>query len=193
MSDNTRITIAQTARVYLAVLGTIAPVDDTVALDPAWREVGLFTPDSLRFADNPDFDTVTSHQSSYPTRRFQKGETASMQVDLQEFSARNMVSVMGGGTVSQIAAPAPPAAGHYKYSPPAIGGRSDVSAILEIVDGVKRYRLIIPRATNTETVQVDWKRTNETILPLRLMVDGSDVGDPWYLLSNDPAWSPTAV
>lgn len=194
-TDSTRATIAQMARVYIAPVGTAAPTNSTVAMAAAWREVGYFTPDSLRFTDDPNFDTVTSHQSNYPIRRFQTSDSAAMQVDLQEFSVQNLIAVLGGGTVTQITAPVPgppPVPGEYKYSPPAVGGRSSVAACIEVIDGVKRYRIVIPRATQTEAVQMDLRKGNETILPLRLAVEGSDVGDPWYLLTNDPAWSPTA-
>lgn len=186
-TDQTRILIAQMARVYLAPLGSLAPADESAALDAAWREVGLFTPDSLQFTDTPAFDSVSSHQSGYPTRRFQKGEDGSIQVDLQEFSVKNMTGVFGGGTVSQITA------GHFKWSPPAIGARLDVSCIIQITDGIKQFRLIVPRCTNTEAITKQFRKTNETTLPLRLSLVGSDIGDPWYYLSNDPAWSPTAT
>jgi hypothetical protein len=186
-TDPTRLTVAQQARVYLAPTGTLAPADESAALDPAWREVGLFTPDSLRFTDDPNFESVTSHQSSYPTRRFQTTDAATVQVDLQEFSGKNMIAVMGGGVITQVST------GHYKYSPPAVGGRSQVAAIVQIEDGSRRFRIVIPVAIDDQQVQFDLRKANETTLPLRLTVIGSDVGDPWYMLTNAADWSPSAT
>ena len=47
MGDANNIVVAQMARVYLAPIGTAAPTDPVTAMPTAWREVGLFTPDSL--------------------------------------------------------------------------------------------------------------------------------------------------
>lgn len=186
-TDNTQILVAQMARVWLAPVGTAAPADEVVAMGSDWRDVGLFTPDSLRLNDAPTFDTVQSHQSFYPTRRFQTAQAATVQVDLQQFSAKNLTAVMGGGTVSQVVS------GHFKYTPPRVGGRSAISAVLEIIDGIRNYRYVVPNAQQTEANQMDFRRSNETILPLRLSILGSDVGDPWYLLTNDPTFDPTFV
>lgn len=183
-TDATRITIAQMARVYLAPTGSIAPADESVSLDAAWREVGLFTPDSLRFTDDPAFEAVNSHQSAYPTRRFQTASAASFQVDLQEFSGKNMLGAFGGGSLTQVSS------GHYKFVPPVVGGRTEVACILDVTDGTRKFRLVVPRSEATETVQFDMRRTNETTLPLRLAVVGSDVGDPWYFLTNATDWNP---
>jgi hypothetical protein len=184
VGDATRIVVAQNARVYLAPVGTTAPTSAVSVLDAAWKEVGLFTPDSLKFATDPSFEEVRSHQSNYPTRRFQTQDAATVEVDLQEWSGNNFLAVYGGGTLTS------PSAGVYKFTPPSIGARIDVAAIVEIVDGGKTYRRIIPRCTQTEGVEQSFTRTAESTLPLRLSVLGSDVGDPWYDLSNDPLFDP---
>jgi hypothetical protein len=44
------------ARVYLAPVGTVAPEGPVVAMPTGWREVGLFTPDSLGWSTDPSFE-----------------------------------------------------------------------------------------------------------------------------------------
>lgn len=186
-TDPTRIVVAQMARVYLAPVGTAAPTDSAAALSAPWKEVGLFTPDSLNFATDPNFEQVDSHQSNYPTRRMQTTDGATLSVDLQEWSAASFAAVFGGGVVTVVTPPqaGPPAvAGEYKWEPPAIGGRATVAALAEVVDGTKRYRFVIPRCMQTEGASVDMQKAKESVLPLRLGVLGSDVGSPWYLLTN---------
>jgi hypothetical protein len=182
MTDATRILVAQMARVWLAAVGTTAPAGPATAPAVGWRQVGLFTPDSLAWSTDPTFEEVRSHQSNYPTRRFQTGDAATVEVDLQEYSGENLIAVYGGGTVTAIT-------GGHKFSPPAIGGRSQVEAMIEIVDGVKIYRRIIPVAEQGEGVSQAFPKTAETTLPLRLTVIGSDVGDPWYDITNDAGFS----
>jgi hypothetical protein len=190
MGDKTRIVVAQMARVYLAPVGTAAPVDATTALAAAWKEVGYFTPDSLGWSTDPSFEEVRSHQSNYPTRKFQTEDAATAEVDLQEWSSANFRSVYGGGTVTEITpAMTPP---QYKFSPPAIGGRESVAAVIEIIDGSKHYRRVIPRCEQGEGVEQTFEKTSESTLPLRLSVLGADIGDPWYDLTDDPAFAPAA-
>lgn len=187
MGDKTRIVVAQMARVYLAVPGTLAPVDATIALDVAWREVGYFTPDSLGWATDPSFEEVRSHQSNYPTRKFQTQDAATAEVDLQEWSGPNFRAVYGGGTITEIMPSMTPK--QWKFAPPAVGGRETVAAILEIVDGAKHYRRIIPLCEQTEGVAQKFERASESTLPLRLSVLGADIGDAWYDLTNDQAFA----
>lgn len=184
-TDATRIRVAQLARVFLAPVGTTAPADEVAALASGWVDVGYFTPDSLNWATDPTFETVASHQSNYPTRRFQTADAATVEVDLQEWSGANFKAVYGGGTLTEVTT------GHFKFSPPAIGGRSETAVILEIIDGTLKYRRVIPKAQQVEGASQTFNKTSESILPLRLSVLGSDVGDPWYDLNNDPTFDPS--
>ncbi len=184
-TDNSRILVAQIARLYLAPVGTAAPADPVVAPAVAWKEVGYFTPDSLAFNTDLDFEEIRSHQSDYPTRRFQTEASATIEVDLQEWSKANLLAVYGGGTITTITGPPL----HYKFSPPAVGGRTQTAAMVEIIDGTKHYRWIVPKAEQTEGVEVSMEKTSAATLPLRLSIVASDVGDPYYLLTDDPAFA----
>ena len=184
MADNaTRIRVAQMARVWLAPVGTTAPATPIAAMGANWFDVGYFTPDSLSWTTAPAFGEVRSHQSNYPTRRFQTEDAATLSVDLQEWSVANFQAVYGGGTVTTVAGP--PVS--YKFTPPAIGGRSEIAACIEVIDGSVHYRRVIPKAEQTEGVTQTFSRTAESTLPLRLSVLGSDTADAWYDLSDDPA------
>uniref|UniRef100_UPI003F491122 phage tail tube protein n=1 Tax=Nonomuraea sp. CA-251285 TaxID=3240002 RepID=UPI003F491122 len=187
-----RITVAQMARVWLAPVGSLAPAGPAADLDPDWTDVGFFTPDSLQFATDPSFEEIRSHQSNWPTRRIHTQDAATAQVDLQEWSATNFKAVYGGGTVTTIAAVTGPPAipEHYKFVPPAIGGRSETACIIEIIDGAKHYRRIIPRCEQSEGVEQTFNKTSESTLPLRLTILGSDVGDAFYDLTDDPGFDP---
>lgn len=187
MGNANNIVVAQMARVYLAAVGTAAPATPVSVMPTGWREVGLFTPDSLSWATDPSFEEVRSHQSNFPTRRFQTEDAATAEVDLQEWTGENFKAVYGGGTVTKYTTPIT----YYRYSPPAVGGRNTVAACIEIVDGNKHYRRMIPRCEQSEGVEQSFERTSESTLPLRLSVLGSDLGDPWYDLTDDPAFEPT--
>lgn len=184
-----RVVVAGMARQYLAPVGSTFPTTAAAALDAAFIEVGLFTPDSLKFATDPNFEEILAHQSAYPVRTIQTTDKATLEVDLLEWSAPSFMSAFGGGSITEITPGV-----QFKYSPPAIGGRLEKASISEIVDGTKTYRLCIPRCQQQQGATLDLKRTGPATLPLQMKVLGGDVGDPWYLLTNDTAFdeSPTA-
>lgn len=186
-TDSNRVTVAGRLRVYLAIVGTAAPADATVALGAAWREVGYTAEDATNFMlSDPGFNEIRAHQADRPIRIVQTTDAAGLEADLEEFSRVNLIAVLGGGTITTVTA------GQYKYSPPAIGGRASTAAILEVTDGTKHYRWVVPRGFQREGVTVNQRKGEAKILPLRLGVQGTDVGDPWYLLTDDPAFDPAA-
>lgn len=188
-----RILVAGDARLYLGDVGATFPADAIEAIDSAeWTEVGYFTPDSLQFATDPNFEDIQSHQSFYPTRTIQTGDAATLQVDMQEWSAVALQGIYGGGTITEISVTGPPTATHYKFSPPSVGARVETAALVNIVDGTKVYRLCIPRSQQREGAEIDLNRGTDATLPLRLGVLGGGVGDPWYWITSDSALAPPA-
>jgi hypothetical protein len=188
-ADATRITVAQMARVWLAPVGTTAPDGPVAVMGVGWFDVGYFTPDSLQFATSPAFQAVQSHQSAYRTRSIQTEDAATLQVNLQEWSAANFKAVYGGGTIAAVT-PSGGGTEYYKFTPPALGGRGQVAAVVEINDGTVNFRRVIPRAEQTEGVTIQLQKTQEATLPLRLSVLGSDVAAAWYDMTDSPAFDP---
>ncbi|MGW2550125.1 phage tail tube protein [Streptomyces sp. NPDC001635] len=190
-TNNTEIVIPQLSRVWLAPVGTAAPDDATSAMPAGWFSVGFFTEDSLKFNSEPNFETVKSAQSSYPTRTFQTSDAATIEVDLQQWSGENFKAVYGGGTITAIT-PTGGGGQQFKFAPPRIGGRTEIAAVIEVIDGGKHYRYMVPRAMQMEGVSKDLAKTKESVLPLRLAVQGGDDTDAWYVVTDDPAFQPPA-
>lgn len=192
ITNATQIVVPARTRVWLAVVGTEAPADATVEMPEAWFSVGLTSEDSLKFNEEPQFEQVKSAQTDFPSRTFQTSDSATIEVDLQQWNAKNFKAVFGGGTISEITPAGATGVKHYKFAPPRIGGRSEIAAVIEVMDGGKTYRYVIPRAMQMEGVQTDLQKAKESVLPLRLAVQGGDAVDAWYLITNDPAFAETA-
>ncbi|MEV7512082.1 hypothetical protein AB0O57_29410 [Streptomyces sp. NPDC091201] len=189
-ANSNEIVIPSITRVWYAAVGTTVPADAVVAMPAGWRSVGLTTEDSLKFNSEPNFEQVRSAQSSYPTRTFQTQDAATIEVDLQQWSGANFKAVYGGGSITEITPAGGGAGKHYKFTPPRIGSRTEIAAIIEVIDGGKHYRYVIPRTMQMEGVSKDLAKTKEAILPLRLAVQGGDDVDGWYVLTDDPAFAP---
>jgi len=190
-TDPTNIFIPQMARLWLAPVGTVAPDGPTIAMPTGWYDVGLFTPDSLQWATDPGFETVNSHQSNFPTRRFQTTDAATVQVDLQEWKRQSFQAVYGGGTFTTVS-PSGGGTPYHKFTPPAVGARTETAVCIELADGTNHLRRLIPRAQQIEGVTQSFAKTSESTLPLRLAVLGSDVGAAFYDISNISSMAPAA-
>ncbi|HEY1668513.1 MAG TPA: hypothetical protein VGG54_22710 [Trebonia sp.] len=192
MTNPAAILVPGMARVWLAPVGTTAPADPVTDMPDGWLDVGYFDPASLQWQTSPSFQTVTSHQSAYPTRRFVDSDAATVTCNLQEWNAINLQTVYGGGEITTMHGTAPEPTTWYKYEPPAITDRTQTACCIEIIDGSKHYRQIIPITEQDSGATVSYHRTAESTLPLSLAVIGTDVGDPWYSLSDDPAMAPVS-
>lgn len=179
--NNAAIVVAGRTHVYVAPKATAAPVDATTAMGAGWANLGYTTADSLSFSTSPEFENVESAQSDYPVRKFQTKDGGKVSVDLQEWTTASFQAVFGGGTVTVTS-------GKAKYVPPRIGQRVEVSCVIEVIDGGKHYRYVIPRCFQEEGVQSDLHKGKETTLPLRFDILGDDGVDAWYLLTDDPAF-----
>ncbi|MER6830930.1 hypothetical protein ABT352_33390 [Streptosporangium sp. NPDC000563] len=180
------------SRVWLAPVGTAAPAGPTIAMTDPWADVGHFTPDSLNWETSPEFEEAKSAQSDYPIASWQTGDGATLEVDLYEWTAANFRAVFGGGEFTKITPagdPAPPP--YFKFTPPKVGGRDEVAVVVELINGDRHLRRIIPRAQQVEGVTQSLNKTEASVLPLRLKVLGSDIADAFYDLSDFEAFDPS--
>jgi hypothetical protein len=184
-----QITRPGRAYLYLAKVGTLAPT--TVDSEPPapWRNVGLFTEDSLTFSTSPEFQDVRSAQSDFATRTFQTTDGATLAVQLQQWNGDNFKAVYGGGSVEAVGG----STGLYKFAPPSLGSRDETAAIIKVVDGSDIYLFVFPRTQQTEGVELGLQKGQEARLALSLRVVGGDGVDPWYCLTNSDAFAPVAV
>src|SRR4051812_16605923 len=71
---------ASIAALWLAPVGTVAPEGPVVSMGTGWKNVGLFTPDSLSWSGDPEFSETEAHQSPYPVKVWQTKDAASLEV-----------------------------------------------------------------------------------------------------------------
>jgi len=176
-------------RLYLAQDGTTAPDGPTIAMPAGWHDVGAFTEDSLKFNASVTVEAIKAAQTRWAIRRYETAQDATFEVDLLEWSGDNFIAVYGGGTITTVT-PSGGGPDYYKFSPPAVGGRQTIAACIEIIDGTKHYRRIVPMCMQTEGVELGLSAISPGTLPLRMSVIGSDSADPWYDITDDPAFAP---
>ncbi|GAA2411813.1 hypothetical protein GCM10010404_82170 [Nonomuraea africana] len=175
--------IPQQARLWLAPVGTTAPDGPAPTMPDGWYDVGLFTPDSYNWKTDPKFEETRAHQSNYAVRRWQTEDAATIEVNLLEWTLSSFRAVYGGGTIEKVT-PSGGGAAYYKFTPPSIGGRTEVAACIELADGTRKLRRMVPRAQQVEGVEQSFEKTSASTLPLRMSVLGGDIGAPYYDMMN---------
>jgi hypothetical protein len=180
-----QILVPSRIALWLGPVGTPFPTDATTAPNVAFKHAGHTTEDSLSFETSPEFDSLRSAQADYPVLDFQTADGASIQIDMQQWNASNIKAAYGGGTVEELAG----ATGTYKFTPPAIGARKELAAIVDVSMGSKHYRFCYLRTSQNEGVSLGVNKGAASVLPLRLNVLGGDEAEPWYMLTDDPAFA----
>ena len=179
------IVVAATGDVYVGAVGAVAPTDPSTVPDPgAWTLLGAIPEAGATFSDSKTLEPIPVWQLFYPARRVATEKEATVAFALREWNNATIPFAFGGGSITT------PSAGIYRYAPPAPGLIDERAMIVKWVDGDKDYLLIIPVGMVTEAVESQLVKSAAADLPITFGVNGQEVGDPWYLLTNDPAWAP---
>lgn len=177
--DTSELVVAGSGSISVAPYGTALPTQYNTALNAAFDELGYTTDDGLTWGSNPTVEKFTAWQSRQPVRVALTALEQRLTCTLQQWNERTIITAFGGGDFIQMQA------GSFKYVPIADTEQLDeVSIVADWQDGTEQYRIVIPRALVTESVEVNLTRTNLAVLPVTfdvLKVAGSDA---WNLLTN---------
>lgn len=180
--DTDEIVVAPNGTIWVAPVGTTAPATEVAAPAAGWVDLGYASEDGVTFNDARTLEAIPVWQLFHAARRIVTEVETTISFVLRQWNKETVPLAFGGGTVST------PTAGHFKYVPPAAGAIDDRALMVDWVDGSKHYRLVVPKGTATDAVETNLTRTAAADLPIGFSVLGTDGVDPWYLLTDDPAF-----
>lgn len=182
--DTTEIRIGASGSVFVAPIGTAAPVDIATALNAAFIDLGAIDEDGVTLAPSQSVEKIRSWQSGKAVRVIKTEDELTLSFGLQQFNADTLPLALGGGTVTETLGP--PA--FYTYNPPAAGEVDERMFVVEWVDGIYTSRLFVPRGMVTETSDVQLTKSAEIKLALSVEVLGSSPDD-FIIITDDPAFA----
>ncbi len=185
--DVDEIVVGANGTVWVAPVGTAAPADEAEAPGAGWVDMGYTSEDGATLTDSKTLEQIPVWQLFYAARRIITERDLNVAVVLRQWSGEKVKLAFGGGEVTEPDVVGNP--GKYKYTPPSPGEIDERAYMLDWVDGTKHYRLVIPRCMVTENVETNLVRTAAADLPITVGILGSDGVDPWYLLTDDPAFA----
>lgn len=185
MAQNTdAVMIAGDGGIFLAPTGSTLPTDVATVLDAAFVDLGYVSEDGVTWRNEQTKEPVTAWQSFYPLKYRVTETTSELEFTLKQFDLYTLPRAMGGGTVTET--PGPPQ--YFTYVPPAPETIEERAVVLEWEYSTFDYRLVIPRAMVTGSVETVLSRNQESELQVTLSVLGTPGADPFTLYTTDTAF-----
>lgn len=197
MPENTQeIVVAAKGSISNAPVGSTLPTD-LDALDGAFFDLGLTTEDGAAFTYSEARTEIMAWQRSTAVRRIVTGRDLTTTYSLEQWNEESFKLAFGGGAWDD------PGAGVFRYLPPDEDDPlAEYAQVIDLHDGDRHGRLVIPRGAVNEDVQTNLQRTSAAVLPVAfkalavedstglpadLVSDGKTPN--WYYLSNDDAFA----
>lgn len=178
------IVVGANGRILVAPSGTAGPSAITADFSNAWTDLGFASEDGVTIRDAKTVEDIPVWQLFYAARKIVTERSFELAFVLRQWNKDTLILGFGGGTVTQ------PVAGTYEYTPPSPEDLDDRAAAVEWLDGTKKYRVIVSKATVTETVESVVARTAAADIPITLSVVGQEGVNPFKFQSNDAALTP---
>ncbi len=179
--------VAGVHHLFFAPLGTTLPTVVGTApgqgLDDAFTAVGYTADTGAAFAVDTQTQDLYASQSNDPIRTIVQSKKATIQAPLIEWSASSLTAAFGGGTITA-------ATGGWKYVPPAAGELDEVAAVLDIVDGTERIRLVVERGLVAGSISASLVKNAFATLPITFTALAPVVNPTaWHLLGSNDAFA----
>ncbi len=180
-NDATETLIAGNGQAYYAVVGTALPTTADTALNVAFVGLGFHTEEGVTVNRERSVVEHRAWQSAYPIRRTLESDDFQVQFSLLQWNEITVPFAYGGGTLVTVSA------GQYRYDPPsASDALAEWSLIVDVVDGARKGRFVIPRGSVTDAVESSLTRTEMAPLPVTFKaLEPADGSLPWKFYSND--------
>lgn len=182
--DVDEIVVGANGTVWTAPVGTVAPASQDAVPAAGWLDLGYTSEDGVTFRDSKTLEAIPVWQLFHPARRIVTARDTNVEFVLRQWGKSQVPFAFGGGEITTVSA------GNFKYSPPAPEDIDERSLMVDWADGTKNYRLVIVRGMVSDAVETNFVRSAASDLPITFSVNGSEAGDPWYLLTDDPALNP---
>lgn len=180
------IFIAGNGRLYVAPEGTTAPTSLLSALGD-FVDLGYLTEDGAKWTDAKTTNDVRPWQSFYPVRTHITERTGSLEFTVMQHNRATIELGFGGGTWSEETP------GEYTYHPPSPEDLDVRIAVLDAFDGDRSQRWILHRCFVTSNTEVTFAKSGPALLPVTLTLLANGEGDPWSLITDDPAFGAGGV
>jgi hypothetical protein len=177
--------VAVGGKIHSAPVGTAAPADVQVAWPAGWIDLGYANEDGIRFREARTKEEIRGWPGLYVLRRVLTEKDVQLVIVLRQWNKDTILDAMGGGTITSFGSPT-----NYKFAPAAAGAVRERAVGIEWVDGTLIYRLIALKADPVnDDLEIPLSSSEAADLPVTWGVNATEGVDPWYFITNDPAFA----
>lgn len=182
--DAGEILVGGQSDVFTAPVGTAFPTTITSATDTfaGWVHLGYTSENGVKPGGSKTIADVKSSQAFYPTRKIVSAIDLTLEFELQQWNSENIILAFGGGEVTE------PSPNIFRYTPPSPSHLDERAMLVRTVDDTRIYLWGYTRVLNTKAYTTELVRTKEAVLPIGMSLLDPGASDPWFMLSNDPAF-----
>ena len=187
--DATRVRVALNGNIWVADEGATLPTDVDTAPATGWADLGYTTDDGVTFTIGKETETIMGWQSADPLRTLVTSEPKTVAFTLRQLGADEITATLGGAITESEAG-----SGNFRWEPGEPGDVPVKMLLVDFVDGTNKYRFGFRRAQQLGESEIALVRTDAVNLPNEwsvLAASGSE--KPWFIDSNDPAFTPAAA
>jgi hypothetical protein len=181
--DAENLVVASGGSVWVADVGTTAPVTPTGTPAAPWVELGLISDEGASFQYGKTVEEFKSWQRRNAVKRTVTEEEITASFTLQEWKKTNFTFAFGGGSITNVSA------GIYRYNFPTGNDElAEKSLLLRWDDDGKSYQIHFERGSVTDPVETSLSRTALAQLPISFKalsaVESDSIGVSF--LTDDP-------
>lgn len=172
--------VGMTGAIWLADVGATFPASySAVPSDVQWTGLGYTSEAGPTFTFDQTVKKITSWQTERGVRNVATARVDQVALELQQWRAENLLLAFGGGTITAEGDGA-------RFEPPAAGVIQEYALIIEGRDGANVVRLCFEKVAVADSVELGFKREEESRFPLTLdVLQGETEGEAsWFLQTN---------
>src|SRR3954470_20790486 len=136
--DVDEIVVGANGTVWVAPVGTPAPLTPTATPGAGWVDLGFLSDDGVTATDSKTLQDIPVWQLFYPARKIVTARDFTLKFVLRQWSKETVQFGFGGGDVVEQTAQG--YTGVYRYDPPNPEDIDERALMVDWVDGDKHYR-----------------------------------------------------
>lgn len=174
------IPVAANGDVYVAIASPelLLPIDDaTTPPGPEFAALGYVSEDGVSFGFERETAEIPAWQSRQPVRKKVLSENITAAFTLLEWTSDSLTLAFGGGNWEDLGD------GKWRFTLPR-DDTKEFAIVIDALDGLRRYRVVMPRVSVEELDDVTFKGDEPAGLGITVEAMPDITGNSIYLLGD---------
>lgn len=156
------------------------PTDALTAPTLDFNALGYTSEEGVTFGVETETAEIPAWQSLQPVRKPVTGQEITANFELLEWNSETLVLAFGGGNFEDNGD------GTWSFTLPKSDERIQFSIIIDALDGLYRYRIILPRVTVEDLDDINFRGDDNAGLGVTVTALPDIAGEPLYLYGAGP-------